>query len=277
MTKMDFLSDQLNNLKLNDNQERRGRVNKRPMKRRRGLSNNSNQSNGVSNKKNNQIRALREKVERRDKTITGLKQSLISQKDDILRQVRQREIEQSREIRKLETKLRNAEKKHEEFKRRKGQRHRTIVYRNKYKHYEHPKEVRDFEKTLLDIRNQPELNIRIFERFTKVLEVLQEHNKITKGVLQISHYLLLLNTYHLKGNLKGITAPSVVIPSMSQHQVRKGLNYLVKMGLVSKVTRIAYRINLMGEELLNTVNERMSEKSSIIENVKKQRGYFKGE
>lgn len=262
---------------MDDNKPKR--VKKRPMRRRvaRRHKEFEAKSGGVSYEET--IKRYTGTIKRRDdriKVLMGRINDLKGANDKVIHELN---IVHRRELKKLNTKIKNWEKRYKDFQKRKGIRHRTVIYKNKYKYYEHPTTVRNFEKTCLELKdNFSESHLESFEKIVKVMSFIETYNTDNNTALTLEHYLLLLVMLYSKPIIGGITAPKIVLPQMSQHKIRKGLNYLADVGLLTKQTRIRFKINLLGEEFLKDIKNFDSYgKSEVVETVKKISGYFKYE
>lgn len=249
-------------------------VKKRPMRRRQERAKQELEKNwGVSYRK--RVARLSRTIYKRNDRIKVLLGRIERLKEDYGKLEHRLGILHRREIRKLETKLRNLQNKFDDFKERKGQRNRTVIYRKKYTHYEPTAKIKSFEKYCLGIKDETEeLYITHFERFMKVYEYLKRYNEENDAELTLNHYLILLYLLFAKTGL-GVTAPKVTIPTLSPHTVRKSLNYLVELSLADK-NKLRFRITLLGEAFLKDVKNLNSfGKSEIIELAKRYSGLDK--
>lgn len=219
--------------------------------------------------------ALQQKISRRDNRIKILKEQLKSIEDEHKKEIHQIEILNRRELKKLQTKINNWEKRYREFQNKVGKKPRTVFYRTRYKHYVPPAVVERFEKTLTEVRdNVSDRHLENFEKFTKVLQHLDEYNYEFVMDLTITHYLLLLTLLYYKETMLGVTVSNIEIPTLTPYNIRKGLNYLTDKGLITRVGKIKFKINGMGEDLLNEIRNRDSfGNSAVLEQIKKATGF----
>lgn len=254
------------------------RQKKRPMRRK--LSRSHREFADKEGQTFTQVRALlNAKIKRRDNRIKILKDKLASIEEDHKKDIHQLEILHRREVKKRETKIKNWEKRYREFQSKVGKKPRTVFYRTRYKYYEPPALVDKFEKTLVNVRdNVSDKHLENFEKITKILEHLDEHNYEFVTDFTINHYLLLLVLLFHKETLLGVTVSSIEIPTLTPYMIRKGINYLADKGLVDRVGKIKFKINGMGEDLLHEIRNRDSfGKSSVLEQIKKSTGMTKYE
>src|SRR5699024_610254 len=211
--------------------------------------------------------------------IKVLREQLKSIEGEHKKEIHQIGVLNRRELRKLQTKINNWEKRYRELQNKVGKKPRTVFYRTRYKHYVPPAVVEKFENTLTEVRNNvSERHLENFEKFTKVLQHLDEYNYEFVTDLNITHYLLLLTLLFHKETLLGITVSNIEIPTLTPHTIRKGLNYLADKGLITRVGKIKFKINGMGEDLLNDIRNKDSfGNSAVLEQIKKATGMRKYE
>lgn len=216
------------------------------------------------------MKELRGTIKLKNTRISHLLDKLGSIKQEHDSEMNQLKILHRRDVRSLSTKLSNLDKKFKEFKEKKGERNRTVFYRNKYKTYEPPKAIRNFEESINRLKDLPEDYIVSFERLMKLNQFIESYNKENQSQLTITHYIVLLNLTFTRGLLQGVTAPKVVIPLTSPHIVRKSLNYLADNSLVTRVSRISFRISLLGDKFLEDAkNYNSYGKSHSVEYIKR--------
>lgn len=247
--------------------------NKRPMRRK--LARSHREFLEKEGKTFTDVRtALQQKISRRDNRIKILREQLKSIEDDHKKEIHQIGVLNRRELRKLQTKINNWEKRYRELQNKVGKKPRTVFYRTRYKHYVPPAVVEKFENTLTEVRNNvSERHLENFEKFTKVLQHLDEYNYEFVTNLNITHYLLLITLLFHKETLLGITVSNIEIPTLTPHTIRKGLNYLADKGLITRVGKIKFKINGMGEDLLNDIRNKDSfGNSAVLEQIKKATG-----
>lgn len=254
-----------------------GRVKKRKMKRKPArFKQELKEKTGLSYE--GTIKGLRIDLQNKKNRIKVLEQRIRDFKENEGKVVHELNKLHRRELRKKDTIYKKLQKTYEEFKERKGQRHRSIIYKNKYKTYEHPKEVKRFEETCISLNTNGRNGsyIEIFELFVKVLRHLETYNNTNQTELTLVHYLVLLNLYFLKETLGGVTAPKIILPQHSPHVVRKAVNQLADYGLILRMSKTRFRINMLGEDLLKDIKNFDSfGKSEVVEAIKNLAGYFK--
>lgn len=242
------------------------RIPKRPMLRRqsRRIQEFTKKNNGVDYKR--QIKRFNDRLRRRNNRITNLLKKVADLKIEYEKKLHAKDVLSRRELRKKDTLIRREKKKYKDFQQRKGIKHRTVIYKYKYKTYEKPSSIKSFEKVCLDLKDNISNNhLETFEKVVKLLNFLEKYNLENKTNLSFQHYLLLLVMLYSKSLVGGITAPKIVLPQMSPHMVRKGLTYLAEIGLLNKPSKTRFQINLLGEEFLENVNNEMkSYKSSDV-------------
>ena len=252
--------------------------NKRPMRRK--LARSHREFLEKEGKTFTDVRtALQQKISRRDNRIKILREQLKSIEDEHKKEIHQIGVLNRRELKKLQTKINNWEKRYRELQNKVGKKPRTVFYRTRYKHYVPPAVVEKFENTLTEVRNNvSERHLENFEKFTKVLQHLDEYNYEFVTNLNITHYLLLITLLLHKETLLGITVSNIEIPTLTPHTIRKGLNYLADKGLITRVGKIKFKINGMGEDLLNDIRNKDSfGNSAVLEQIKKATGMRKYE
>lgn len=223
------------------------------------------------------IKKLRMQVNNKNNRIKVLEDRIRQLKENEGKVVHNLGILHRRELRKLETKLNNVKKTYEDFKDRKGKKHRSIVYKYRYKTYEHPRQVKKFEETCINLSEQRNNSyIEMFELIVKVLRKLEDYNKEHETELTLTHYLVLLNLFFVKESVAGVTPPKIILPQHSPHNIRKAVNYLADVGLIIRVSKTRFKINMLGEDLLKDIKNFDSfGKSEVVEAIKSMEGYFK--
>lgn len=213
---------------------------------------------------------LRDTITKKNARIAVLTERLSKIRDEHNLEIHKLKILHRRDLRKENTKFSNLDSKFKDFKKKKGERNRVVIYKNKYKTYETPSTIKTFEKLMTDVKDLPEDYLTMFERLIKINQFLEDYNKENNTQLNYQHYIILLNLTFTRGRLQGVTAPKLVIPMMSQHMIRKSLNYLSDQGLCTKVNRISFRISMVGDKLLKDLkNFNSYGKSEVIEHIKK--------
>lgn len=216
------------------------------------------------------VTELRNTIYKKNARIKQLSERLGTIKQEHEKYIHKLKVENKRELKKLNTKYNNLENKFSDFKNKKGERNRTVFYRNRYKTYESPTAIKRFESSIEDIRTLPEDYLISFERMMKLQNFLEKYNTENDTNIQVNQYLVLLNLLFVKSNVQGITAPKLIIPMLSQHIIRKTLKDLTVLGLVSQVSRISYRISLLGERFLNDArNFNSYGKNETVEFIKR--------
>ena len=222
------------------------------------------------------INRLNDTIRRRDRKITKLETQLEELKVSYKKEIHTLGVEHRRQLRKAETKLRNSEKKYKDFQKRKGIRHRTVIHKTKYEHYEHPSQVKTFEKRCIELMEDTKGILGSFENLVKYLTFLEDYNEKNNTSLTLSHYLVLLNSYLLKEeSTQGFTPPRMYLPQYSPHQIRTAVVYLSEVGLLNRLSKSRFQINLIGEGFLKDItNFKSYGKSNVVEALKKGLGYF---
>ena len=223
------------------------------------------------------INRLKDTIRRREIKITRLETQLEELKVSYKKEIHTLGVEHRRQLRKAETKLRNSEKKYRDFQKRKGIRHRTVIHKTKYEHYEHPSQVKTFEKRCIDLMTESKSGYLIsFENIVKYLTFLDDYNKDNGTSLTLLHYIVLLNAYLLKEeSTQGFTPPRLYLPQYSPHQLRTSLVGLAEAGFLNRLSKSKFQINLIGEGFLKDItNFNSYGKSNVVEALKKGLGYF---
>lgn len=254
-------------------------VKKRPMKRRvdRRRKEFKDKHGGVTYSAT--ILMYKKTIYKRDRRIKDLLERVSTNKKNHTKKLHDIGVLHRRALRSKDTIINQWKKKYKDFQARKGIRHRTVNYKYKYVYYESPTIIKNFEKTCTTLKdNFSDSHLESFEKIVKVISFIEKYNEENNTSLTIEHYLLLLVTLYSKPILGGITSPKVVLPQMSQHKIRKGLNYLAEIGMLSKPSSIKFKINLLGEGFLKDIRNFDSHgKSEVVELVKKITGLFKYE
>lgn len=218
------------------------------------------------------LRSLQNVLYKKNKWIEELKGRLRSIGDVHAKEIHELNKVHRRELRKKDTLHNRTKKKLQECRERKPRSSTKKVV--KWKHYEPPTKIRNFEKIVETLRGQPEHNLELFEKITKVFEAIENYNEESDFKINLNHYLVLVNLDLLRGEIKGVTAPTIQIPTLSPHMIRKTLRELENGGLVSKWGKIKYRINILGDEFLETVrNKQIKGKSFTLESIKRTAGF----
>ena len=217
------------------------------------------------------VRSLQNTLYKKNKWIEELKGRLRRIEQDHAKEIHELKKLHRRELRKKDTLHNHTKKKLQECRERKPRSStKTVV---KWKHYEPPTKIRNFEKIVSSLREQPENNLELFEKITKVFEAIESYNEGRDFKLTLNHYLVLLNLDLLRSEVKGVTTTAIQIPMMSNHVVRKTIKELEREGLVSKWGKIKYRINILGDEFLDSVrNKQEKGKSFTLESIKRTVG-----
>lgn len=250
---------------------------KRPMKRKRSREVAEFEARSKQIPKNSSysktLVRLKEKIKYKENRIAQLLERIENLKIDYSKLENRLGAIHRRELRKQETRLKNLRKRYEAFKERKGQRHRSIVYRKHYKTYESDGAVKKFENHLTKL-SEASLNQTHFETFEKLIK-LYKFLSTNEYNISLNHYLVLLGLFLIKPtHIAGITVPKLIIPTLSQHVVRKCLKDLLVNDLCLR-SGIRYRITALGEHLLEDSRRTGRVTSELLEIIKKQTGLVK--
>jgi len=218
-------------------------------------------------------RLLQNDLYKKRKIIKELRQKIKLFNEDKRKSLREQEIAFNRKLRGKDTRYNNLKAKYDELRKKKG---KTVVHKTKkiYKSYDSPTVIRNFETICLEARNSSKTNIEYFEMITKVLEVLGKINEEQDRGITITHYLCLLGAFFLKGEIRGIYSTSVEIPTIATSTIRRCFAELAEMGYLEKIGKLRYRINLLGEDLIEQVKDKDSfGKSFVLEAIKNASGF----
>ena len=218
-------------------------------------------------------RLLQNQSYEKKKIIKTLRDKIRGFKEEKRKALREQEISFNRKLRGRDTRLQNLKAKYDELRKKRG---KTVVHKTKkiYKSYDSPTVIRNFETICLEARNSSKTNIEYFEMITKVLEVLGKINEGQERSITITHYLCLLGAFFLKGEIRGIYSTSVEIPTIATSTIRRCFKELADMGYLEKIGKLRYRINLLGEDLIEQVKNKDSfGKSLTLEAIKNASGF----
>lgn len=194
-------------------------------------------------------RLLQNQSYEKKKIIKTLREKIKGFNEEKRKALREQEVKFNRKLRGKDVKLKNLKAKYDELRKKKG---KTVVHHTKkiYKSYDSPTRIRNFETMCLEARNSSKSHIEYFEIITKVFEVLGKINEEDGRGITITHYLCLLGAFFLKGEIRGVYSTSVEIPTIATSTIRRCFSELAEMGYLEKMGKLKYRINLLGEDLI---------------------------
>lgn len=220
------------------------------------------------------VSRYRQTIKRREDKIEKILSEISGIKADLKKGFRKKEVELNAKIRSLETQLRNQIQKYKDFQKRKGQRHRSIIHKTRYKTYQSPKGIKRYEERLSQLSEATTGTsyLEDYEKHVKLLSFVESYNRDKDQQCQITtnHYYVLLTLLFLRfDNGLGVTAPKIKIPTLSPHIIRKTLNHLVDLNMADK-NKLRFRITILGEDIINRVRKNTIKDSSYtIEAIKK--------
>lgn len=218
-------------------------------------------------------RLLQNQSYEKKKIIKTLREKIKGFNEEKRKALREQEVKFNRKLRGKDVKLKNLKAKYDELRKKKG---KTVVHHTKkiYKSYDSPTRIRNFETMCLEARNSSKSHIEYFEIITKVFEVLGKINEETGRGITITHYLCLLGAFLLKGEIRGVYSTSVGIPTIATSTIRRCFSELAEMGYLEKIGKLKYRINLLGEDLIEQFkNKDYFGKSLTLEAIKNASGF----
>lgn len=174
-----------------------------------------------------------------------------------------------RELKKKDTLYNKLQKRFDEFKQRKGERHRSIIHKVKYKTYEPTKKIEQFESKCRNAKQLHQDYLGILEHKLKTLKFLNEESVAEYGLTE--DYLTVLLTLKILGVPSKID--EIVLDDMKKTTKRRVLTELEERLLIRRPTHRFYEITVLGDKVLNDYKNYLSYgKVETVEMLKKSSG-----